>query len=96
MLSPCMDAGAGKRLQTPGTDSNSGVCPPWCPGHLFGQGRVKSYIINMFVTENTDNFEALMILSLNGDQLMAQARYEMEKLEDEIYESAKPMAFFTM
>lgn len=34
-------------------------------------------------------------VSLNGDQLMAQARYEMEKLEEEIYESAKPMAFFT-
>lgn len=34
-------------------------------------------------------------VSLNGDTLMAQARYEFEKLEDEIYESAKPMAFFT-
>lgn len=34
-------------------------------------------------------------VSLNGDQLMAQARNEMDKLEDEIYESAKPMAFFT-
>jgi hypothetical protein len=35
-------------------------------------------------------------VSLNGDQLMAQARNEMDKLEEEIYESAKPMAFFTM
>lgn len=34
-------------------------------------------------------------VSLNGDQLMAQARNEMEKLEVEIYESAMPMAFFT-
>lgn len=34
-------------------------------------------------------------VSLNGDTLMAQARAEMDKLEDEIYESAKPMAFFT-
>jgi hypothetical protein len=34
-------------------------------------------------------------VSLNGDQLLAQSRYEMEKLEEEIYESAKPMSFFT-
>lgn len=34
-------------------------------------------------------------VSLNGDQLMSQAKAEMDKLEDEIYESAKPMAFFT-
>jgi hypothetical protein len=34
-------------------------------------------------------------VSLNGDTLMAQARAEMDKLEEEIYESAKPMAFFT-
>jgi len=34
-------------------------------------------------------------VSLNGDTLMNQAKEEMTKLEDEIYESAKPMAFFT-
>lgn len=34
-------------------------------------------------------------VSLNGDTLMNQAKAEMEKLEEEIYESAKPMAFFT-
>lgn len=34
-------------------------------------------------------------VQLNGAQLIQQAEKEMEKLEDEIYESAKPMAFFT-
>lgn len=33
-------------------------------------------------------------VSLNGDTLMAQAKAEMEKLENEIYDSAMPMAFF--
>jgi hypothetical protein len=33
-------------------------------------------------------------VSLNGDTLMSQAREEMEKLNDELFESAKPMPFF--
>ena len=33
-------------------------------------------------------------VQLNGDKLLAQAEKELEKLEDEIYESAKPMPFF--
>lgn len=34
-------------------------------------------------------------VQLNGESLINQAKEEMAKLEDEIYESAKPMAFFT-
>lgn len=33
-------------------------------------------------------------VSLNGDQLLAQSKAEIEKLEDEIYGSAMPMPFF--
>jgi len=35
-------------------------------------------------------------VQLNGDQLLQQAEKERERLEDEIYESAKPMPFFAM
>lgn len=35
-------------------------------------------------------------VQLNGDKLLEQSEKERERLEDEIYESAKPMPFFAM